>query len=138
MNTALETYKIYVDILKGYLDTALTANIWFYAITGAIVANYLSHGKNKPILRFSLSIPAILGVALAFVSFIGRSYAWDTQVKVREVAAILQINGAPPVDILWWFLSITGALSFIVGLCLGVFVFWRPNSLFIAGKRRNR
>jgi len=54
MNTALETYKIYVDILKGYLDTALMANIWFYAITGAIVANYLTNGKNKPFLKLLL------------------------------------------------------------------------------------
>jgi hypothetical protein len=135
MSSPLEIYKIYVDILKGYLDTALMANIWFYAITGAIVANYLTNGKDKPFLRFSLIIPATLGVALAFVSFTGLRYAWGFRDKVREVAVSLPIKGAPPVDILSSFLLITGAVSFIVGVSLAVLVFWRPQFIFNDIKR---
>ena len=130
MNSSLAIYKTYVDILKGYLDTALMANIWFYAITGAIVANYLTYGKEKPFLKFSLIIPVILGISLCFISFKGRKYALDLRKKVGEVAGRLDIPGAPPVGILGLFLLITGALSGIVGLCLVVLVFW-PTQIFI-------
>lgn len=135
MSSPLETYKIYVDILKGYLDTALMANIWFYAITGAIVANYLTNGKDKQFLRFSLIIPAILGVALAFVSFTGLWYAWNLRDKVHEMAVSLKIKGAPPVGILSLFLLITGAVSLVVGVSLAVLVFWRPQFMFNDIKR---
>ena len=53
MENDLANYKIFVEIYKGYLDTALTGNIWFYTLTGAVVANYLSKKEERFYLRFS-------------------------------------------------------------------------------------
>lgn len=131
MDTKLESYKTFVDIFKGYLDTALTANIGFYSITGAIVAYYLSYREQRPYLKFSLVVPFIFGIALTTLSLRGIVQASYLEANVMRVAGVLQIRGAPPIEILKGFLWITGILSGLVCVCLICLFFWRP--LFILG-----
>jgi len=130
MDTNLDAYKTFVEIFKGYLDTALTANIWFYTITGAIVANYLSHREKRHYLRFSLVVPFIFGCALTFLSFKGIVQASYLEDKVREIAIGLKIEGAPPVEILRGFLWTTGLAGGLicVGL-IGLFI-WGRHPMF--------
>jgi hypothetical protein len=129
MENDLATYKIFVEIYKGYLDTALTGNIWFYTLTGAVVANYLSKRKEQSYLHFSLVVPFIFGVAVTVISIIGIWQAWSLRDKVYTVAQSLKIRGAPPVDILTLFLIITSVLSFTICVGLGCLFFWWPPSI---------
>ena len=71
MNPNMESYKIIVEIFKGYLDTALMGNIWLYALTGAILTHYLTHRKESPKLKFSLVLPILLGGLIIFLSCSG-------------------------------------------------------------------
>jgi hypothetical protein len=137
MDINLDTYKTFVDIFKGYLDTALTANIWFFGLTGAILANYLSHRDERPYLKFSLIVPFIFGVALSWLSYRGIAQASDLEGKVLEIASELKITGAPPVDILRGFLQVTFVASCLVCICLLGLFFWRPRFILDRGKRSN-
>ncbi len=75
----MEKYKILVEVFKGYFDTALTANIWFYAFTGGVVTYYLSNKPVEPYLRYSLLLPVFLGVLLMLRSLVGMRQAYDLQ-----------------------------------------------------------
>lgn len=124
----LNDYKTIVDIFKGYLDTALTANIWVYAITGAIVTNYLNNRKEIPKIIYSLFLPLFLTIALSYISLKGIWQASELNKKVFEVTRILEIQGAPPIEILISFLWATFFLSGAVSLLIIVFLliaFWR-------------
>jgi predicted RNase H-like HicB family nuclease len=99
MATSLEEYKIIVDVSKGYLDTALNAHIWFYVVTGGIVSYYLTEPKKYP-NYYSLIIPLLLGVALAFASFRGLRQALALRKKTKEIAIGLSLASVPPIDIL--------------------------------------
>lgn len=129
MDTKLESYKTFVDIFKGYLDTALTANIGFYSITGAVVAYYLSYREQRPYLKFSLVVPFIFGIALTILSLRGVKQASYLEFNVMKVAGGLKIRGAPPIEILKGFLWVTGVLSGLVCVCLICLFLWWPHFL---------
>lgn len=127
-HSKLEEYKILVDIFKGYLDTALTGNIWFYALTGAIVANFLSYRTDRPYLKYSLIIPFLLSGALALMSGRGIGQA-KSLVSANEISSSLGVKGIPPVDILVGFLWITLGLNLLV--CIGlILLFIWPKGIF--------
>jgi hypothetical protein len=77
----LEECKILVDVFKGYFDTALTANIWFYAFTGGMVTFYLSQKLTpKPVesyLKYSLFFPVFVGGLLILRSLVGMRQAYE-------------------------------------------------------------
>ncbi len=109
----IQIYKVSVDIFKGYLDTALTANIWFYTLTGAVVANYLTDRGQQPYLKFSLIVPALFGVALTSVSLIGLRQANLLEARLNK-AVTVELRNAPPAKTLKWFLGITSGLSILI------------------------
>lgn len=96
----LRDYKVIVEIFRGYLDTALTVHTFYYALTGAIAAYYLAHRGEGNFMKFSLILPFLLGLALAYIAWTGRSQALMLQGIVDEVAGSLSMSSSPPVDIL--------------------------------------
>jgi hypothetical protein len=130
MNTSTERYKALVEVFKGYLDTALTANIWFYAFTGAVVTYYLSNREGKPFLKFSLFIPFILGILIIVLSLKGKRRAKRLERKMLQSGGDAESNHEPPLQFLIDFLWYSVALIFLVCVCL-IFLFaWWPPALF--------
>jgi hypothetical protein len=124
MASDLEDYKTCVDIFKGYLDTALTAHIWFYAITGAIASYYLTNPNQYSYVRYSLILPFLLGCALAYTSFIGMSQASALKTNTKNIATKLKIETFPPIDILRQSLFNFGILDVLIIFGLGFLFFF--------------
>jgi Na+/alanine symporter len=118
MNPNMESYKIFVDIFKGYLDTALTANIWFYALTGAVATYYLSNKEGKPFLKFSLFLPFALGIMLLFLSYKGIRQARDIEKDMLKDVGDLPLADIPAVEILVNFF--VASLILISSVCVGL------------------
>jgi hypothetical protein len=131
MSPNIEVYKAFVDVFKGYLDTALTANIWFYAVTGAIVTYYLSNREKKDYLKFSLLLPFLLGVLIVYISWkgIGQSYLIE-RMMLKDAGGDIQLFEVPAVNILVNFLKASISLILFVCLCLIVLFLERPKFLF--------
>ena len=119
----LADYKIFVDIFKGYLDTALSAHIWFYAITGAIVSYYLNSKLQDSYIRYSLLLPLALGVALVITCWIGWRQASALKDQTNRIGTELNIAEFPPVDILRNSLLAFGILDVLIIFGLAV-LFW--------------
>ncbi len=114
---------------KGYLDTALTANIWFYAFTGAILTYYLAHRERKQYLRYSLLLPFVLGILIIFISWKGIGQAYLIEGVMLKSAGDIQLVEVPAVNILVNFLRASIALLFLVCICLIVLITERPKFL---------
>lgn len=128
MNTKAEKYKTLVDVFKGYLDTALTGNIWFYAFTGAVVTYYLSNREGKPYLKYSLFLPFFLGVLIIALSLVGRREAKALECKMFEDDA--ELKDTPPVKFLSNYLLASVLMIGLVCICLFfLFVEWPPSLL---------
>jgi hypothetical protein len=131
MNPNMEVYKAFVDVFKGYLDTALTANIWFYAVAGAIVTYYLSNREKKDYLKYSLLLPFLLGVLIVFISWkgIGQSYLIE-RIMLKDAGGDIQLFEVPAVNILVNFLRASITLIIFVCVCLVILFLERPKFLF--------
>jgi hypothetical protein len=128
MNTKAEKYKILVDVFKGYLDTALTGNIWFYAFTGAVVTYYLSNREGKPYLKYSLFLPFFLGILIIVLFLIGRREANTLEQKMFEEND--ELRDTPPVKFLGNYLLASVVMIGLVCVCLFcLFVEWPPSLL---------
>lgn len=57
-------YEHDVSLHRGYLDLVLKLNIFYYAVTGAIISFYFLH-SSEPLIKYSLVLPFIMSVALA-------------------------------------------------------------------------
>ena len=66
-------YDTYVDLFKFYVDTTLKVTVWFYTVTGAILAFYFGKDnvKNLHTTVNALLLPTLLSMALSIVFYRG-------------------------------------------------------------------
>ena len=86
-NTSLlwERYKHDVELHRTYLDLVIKINVFYYAITGAIISFYFLHVKDEPLLKYSLILPFLMSIGLAI--FFWRS-AGASQPSQKEIARL--------------------------------------------------
>jgi hypothetical protein len=118
MNPNIEIYKAFVEVFRGYLDTALTANIWFYALTGGIVSHYLSNRRKTSYLKYSLFLPFILGVLIITISLAGIRQAYLIEAMMLKDAGNIKLEHVPAVEVLVNFLKSSVGLISLVCTCL--------------------
>jgi len=63
-------YNIHIDLYKHYLELVLKFNIFYYAITGAILSFYFSKVQIATI-RYSLIFPILMSLLFASFFFYG-------------------------------------------------------------------
>jgi len=117
MNTDMESYKAFVDVFKGYLDTALTANIWFYALTGAVVSYYLKNKEDARYLRFSLILPFVLGILIIVLSMAGIDQAHLIEGLMIKASGIT-LEHVPATEVLVNFFK--ASIGLISVVCIGL------------------
>lgn len=137
MNPKMEIYKTFVEVFRGYLDTALTANIWFYALTGAIMSYYLSNRENNQYLKFSLFLPLILGVLIILISVLGIKQAYLIEEMMLRDAGNIGLKHVPAVEVLVNFLRSSVGLISLVCISLALILFFADSSSRIAQLRNN-
>ena len=112
-------YQLNVDLYRGYLELTIKINVFYYAITGAILSYYFAH-QSMPLVKWSLVLPLIMSIALGVFFVIG---AWLVRVPREETFKIrdaLGLLAAPEIGVLIILLSIFAILMFLVAIGL----FW--------------
>lgn len=112
-------YEISVDLYKHYLKLTIEINVFYYAITGAIVTYYFAHRMEAPDIRFALMLPILMSVLLALFFIYGsimNRYSRDEMFRVRDA---LGLRVSPEFAVLGWLLVIFAALMALVALSLG-------------------
>jgi predicted RNA binding protein YcfA (HicA-like mRNA interferase family) len=65
--TLLKQYQTHVDLYKHYIDLTLKVNIFYYAITGAILSFYFTRSHDNNIIRYSLLLLLLMSLFYAII-----------------------------------------------------------------------
>ncbi len=61
-----EVYKIQVDLYKFWFDATVRINVFYYAVTGAVVSFYFSRPQDS-VIKWSLAFPALMSVGICLI-----------------------------------------------------------------------
>lgn len=106
-------YELNVDLYKGYLDLVVKMNVFYYAVTGAILSFYFANQND--LTQLSLVLPLLMSLALGTFFVIG---AWLARVPREETFKIrdaLGLIAAPEIGVLILLLWVFAVLMFVVG-----------------------
>jgi hypothetical protein len=117
-------YQLNVDLYKEYLDLVVRMNVFYYAVTGAILSFYFAHQND--LTKLSLLLPLLMSVALGIFFVIG---AWLARVPREETFKIrdaLGLMAAPELGVLILLLWIFAVSMFVVAGGLFWLLWLRP------------
>ena len=110
-------YQLNIDLYRSYLELVLKVNLFYYAITGAIVSFYFAHASD-PLVRFSLLLPLVMSVAFAGFFIYGAILSRHTRTEIFNIRDALGLQTAPEVQVLVVFLWIFATIFALVAATL--------------------
>lgn len=116
-------YAMWVDLYKEYLRMVLRLNIFFYAITGAILSYFLAHSDDG-LARLALLFPAIMSFAFWYAFSHAAVLIVPMRNNVIEICGLLRLAVYPEVGVLDGVLKIFGRLMLIVAAALTILALW--------------
>ena len=120
-------YEINVDLYKHYLKLAIEMNVFYYAITGAIVSYYFAHRVEQPAIRFALGLPMLMSVFLAVFFIYGCIMNRFSRQEMFRIRDALGLCVAPEFAVLSWLLGIFAVLMGLVAISLGALLLGYAN-----------
>jgi hypothetical protein len=112
-------YKLHVDLYKEYLELVLKFNVFYYAVTGAILSFYFTNktdiGRARPLL---LLFPASMSIAFGAFFLYGASLVKVARSEVASIAAALGLHVFPEVQVLAVLLRVTALLFLLIAVGL--------------------
>lgn len=116
--TLLKQYQTHVNLYKHYLDLTLRVNIFYYAITGAILSFYFTKSHDNNIIRYSLLLPLLMSVFYAILFIYSSIILNVTRDEVFQIRDWLGLRSAPEFKVLKYFLIASALLFVLVALGL--------------------
>lgn len=77
-------YQLNIELYRTYLDLALKLNLFYYAITGAIVSFYFAHPED-PLTKFSLVLPTVMSAAFSAFFYYGAILSRNTRTEIFRI-----------------------------------------------------
>ena len=102
-------YAQLVDLYKFYVDIALKANVFYYAITGGILTYYFSH-RSDPLVEGALALPLLMSLGLAVLSWKGARLADILRHELIDTSDKLGLPAFPETNVLVAFLRVSAGL----------------------------
>jgi len=119
----LKQYQTHIDLYKHYLDLSLKVNIFYYAVTGAILSFYFTNPYNSNIIRYSLLLPFLMSLLFAAIFIYSSNILKVTRNDVFKIRDWLGLRTAPEFNVLKHFLRASASLFIIVAVGLIIFFF---------------
>lgn len=110
-----KNYNLQVELYRSYLELALKVNIFYYAITGAILSYYFAHIE-EPSVKLALLLPFLMSLALGIFLIYGAIISDITRTDILNTAGKLGFKVIPEVKVLKYLLLIFGSLMILVAL----------------------
>ncbi|MEM1262476.1 MAG: hypothetical protein AAGH76_08770 [Pseudomonadota bacterium] len=116
-------YELNVDLYKHYLKLSIEFNIFYYAITGAILSYYLNN-FGEGLLKFALLLPAMMGITFAVFFVYAAKLMRVSRHEVFEIRDSLGLSASPDLGVLSLLLYIFAGLLAVVGTSIGWLAFF--------------
>ncbi len=110
-------YALHVDLYKFYLDLAIKLNVFYYAVTGAILSYYFQ-GASDGVARYALVLPIVMSFGLGGIFWYGSTLLPVVRKEVFNIRDKLGLETAPEFRVLTVFLCLMGLIMFLVGVAL--------------------
>jgi hypothetical protein len=110
-------YQLNVDLYRSYLELVLKVNLFYYAITGAIVSFYFAHAAD-PLVRFALVLPLVMSAAFSGFFIYGAILSRHTRTEIFKIRDALGFHAAPELQVLIVFLWIFAVIFALVTVAL--------------------
>lgn len=123
-------YDHHIKLYQHYLDMCLRSNLFFYGITGALLAFIYNHSRQGVKLIFALLLPIVMSLSIGIVYLYGAHRWREVTFTIRVLKNRIGIRRAPDVQILSLLLLFSGVLTIGVGVALAIaLIAWRyiPN-----------
>jgi len=126
-------YSNHIDLYKFYITWAIKLNVFYYAISGAILSFCFANSQ-QPLIQYSLILPVIMSIGLTWLFLYGAKLLEITRNEVFKIRDTLGLMTAPEFRVLSAFLygSSTALIIVSVGLLALVF-FWESIFGYIKG-----
>jgi len=112
-------YEIHVDLFKHYLKLTIEVNVFYYAITGALLSYYFGH-RSEESIRFALVLPLLMSVMFGCFFIYGAILNRTSRIEMFRVRDALGLQVAPEFAVLGWFLAISAVLMLAVASALAI------------------
>jgi predicted RNA binding protein YcfA (HicA-like mRNA interferase family) len=117
-------YNTHVDLYKHYLELTLKLNIFYYAVTGAILSFYFTRQYYSNMIRLSLVLPCLMSILFGSLLLYSSILLKVTRKEVFNIRNTLGLQSAPEFNILKYFLIASAVLFFTVAIALLIFFFF--------------
>lgn len=104
-------YSQNVELYKFYMDSVIKFNIFYYAVTGAIISFYFANA-DIPRIKYALLFPIIISLSFAGFFLYGAHLMKYIRKEVFAIRDALGLKVAPDV----------GVLSILLYIFSGVFI----------------
>jgi hypothetical protein len=102
---------------KSYIDLAVKINLFYYAITGALLSFHFSRNQDG-ISKFGLILPIVLSISLGAFFLICTPRARDLRTNMRNTAQDLGLAAYPDGIVLVGLCFILGLVMLGIGIAL--------------------
>jgi hypothetical protein len=113
----LRQYELCIDLHKHYLKLTIELNIFYYAITGALVSYYLVN-STQPLMRWALILPLLMSGFFAALFIYGGVQQSALRQEVFRLRDTLQFHAAPDLVVLSIFLYMLAGLMIVIAAAL--------------------
>ena len=110
-------FKMNVDLHRSYLDLAINLNMFYYAITGAIVSFHFANSAS-PTAKLALILPVILSIGLTVFFFWSAKLAHNLRFHIKSTAEELGLKCYPEGIVLVLLCIIFGTVLGVVSVAL--------------------
>jgi hypothetical protein len=114
-------YANHIDLYKFYMDLALKAFVFYYAITGAIISYYFAHESDRR-MTFALLLPIVMSLALAYIFGYGAVLMKVVRDEVFSIADKLKLRTGVEVRVLVLTLWVYAAVLVVTAVAIGLFL----------------
>jgi hypothetical protein len=118
----LRQYEIGIDLYKHYLKLTIELNVFYFAITGAILSYYFAH-QAEPMMRWALMLPFLMSVLFGALFIYGGIQQIAYRTEIFRIRDALGFGVAPEMLVLSIFLFMFALLMIAVTVGLGILMF---------------
>jgi hypothetical protein len=113
-------YALHVDLYKFHLDLSVKINVFYYAVTGAILTYYFQNNFNG-VAKYALLLPIAFSLALSGLLFYGAQLLGVTRQQLFAIRDRLNLETAPEMQVLVVFLRLFAVILAMTGTALLIY-----------------
>ncbi len=116
-------YQQNIELFKFYMDLVIKFNVFYYAVTGAIISFFFANSP-LPNIKYSLLFPILYSSAFAGFFIYGANLMKILRDETFTIRDNLKLQACPDVGVLSILLYIFSGVFIVVAISCGIII-WK-------------